>query len=298
MKQAYWWMVGMVGAVLIVGSGCATRDVDSQSLDPESVETTAQADGGAEAVEDTETGDEAVLTPPPTPDPALTDFEHRRIEVIDKVEAGSDFAQFRDRLATAIEERDRDFITALIPSDGLVYGFGGAMQPADLDLDDEDSWFWQELDKMISPESCEVADYPTTQAGEDVWVCPNISASFYRQYPPEAPTEEEGLGAEFETVIVYGRNVNVRSAPTTEAEVVGILTNELVTLDQAGMEELFAKAADEPFGAVDGWTAVTLPNQVRGYVYNQYVYQPLSPRMLFEAVGGEDWQMVRVLAGD
>ncbi|MEO1348467.1 MAG: SH3 domain-containing protein [Cyanobacteria bacterium J06635_15] len=304
MKKAYWWLAGIVGVSLIVGGSCAVmRNPDSPSADSTVSETATQAESEAESTP----GDQAAevdQTPTPTPDPdqALTDFDHRRLEVIDKVNSGSEFAQFRNDFAAAVKGRDRNFITALIPEDGLIYGFGGPMQPEDLDLTEEDGWFWQELEKIVAPSSCEVTDYPSTQQGQDVWVCPNISASFYRQYPvsdipPETLGEDEGLGVEFETVIVYGNGVNVRSAPNTKAEVVGKLSNELVTLDQVAMEQLYDEAPDSASGAVDGWTAIVLPNQVRGYVYNQFVYQPLSPRALFEEIDGE-WQIVRILAGD
>ncbi|NJO09233.1 MAG: SH3 domain-containing protein [Leptolyngbyaceae cyanobacterium SL_1_1] len=232
---------------------------------------------------------------PHTPDPKLSDFPHRRLELSDEVSAGSEFDQFRDRLQKAIKDRDADFIRALIPPEGLFYGFGGPLAIADMELGDADSWFWQELEKMMALDSCEPSDYPAVEAGNQTWVCPNTTQAFYRQYPP--PAEAEGIEYEFEIIMVMGKNVNVRAAPNTNSPVVGILTNELVTFDQPTATRLYQQSADQRPGALKGWTPVVLPNDVQGYVHNRYTYAPLSPRGVFENVSGQ-WQIVRVLAGD
>ncbi|MEM6424264.1 MAG: SH3 domain-containing protein [Cyanobacteria bacterium P01_D01_bin.128] len=290
--QYYGWMIGLLTTVILGGCGSAP-DIEAPADD---AAASAPVESSAETQEaEPQAGESG--TPPPTPDPALTDFPHKRIEVIDQVEDGSEFDQFRDRLRQAVEDRDRDFIVSLVPEGGVNYGFGGPMQPEDMDLGSSNSWFWQVLDKMTAPASCETDDYPPVETGNTVWVCPNISAAYYRQYPPSGEENEAGLSEEFATVIVIGRNVNVRSAPSTSAQVVAQLTNELVTVDSDAQQRLFEENPDLVPGAIDGWTPVVLPNQVQGYVYNRYAYQPLSPRAIFENVDGQ-WTIIRVLAGD
>ncbi len=233
---------------------------------------------------------------PETPDPKLYDFPHQRLQIADQVQAGSEFGQFRNQLQQAIKNRDAAFIESILPPDGLAYGFGLPITSSDMDLSDPNGWFWENLEKMLVRNSCELdGDYPPTTPGEEVWICPNVTKAFYRQYPP--PADAEGVEYEYSTVIVLGQGVNVRAAPSVESPVVGILSNELVKVNQPERERLLSQNLDAPSGPIQGWTPVILPNQVKGYVFNRYAYQPLDERALFEKIDGQ-WQMVRVLAGD
>ncbi|WP_346289768.1 SH3 domain-containing protein [Sphaerothrix gracilis] len=297
MKKAQLWITGIVGAAAVAGGGIAV--MQSQPDTPDVIDSVTAP--GEESVP----ADEAPLAESPTapdtpttpqrPDPKLSDFPHKRLELTDEVSEGSEFDQFRDRLQKAIQDRDTEFVRSILPAEGLTYGFGGPLRVDDMDLNQEDGWFWQELEKMMALESCETSEYPPVEAGGTVWVCPNTTQAFYRQYP--APADAEGIEHEFSKVMVMGQNVNVRAAPNTDSPVVGILSNELVEFDQAAATRQYEANPDARPGAIKGWTPVILPNDVQGYVYNRYAYAPLDPRGLFENVNGQ-WQLIRVLAGD
>lgn len=307
MKKVYWWMVGGVGAVAFVGGVIAVMQPRT-ALPPEGSEPSSTDEVASQTGEDLFTPVSGVEEPSSSMDedtaasedldPALrlTDFAHQRLEVVDQVAVGSEFSQFRDQLQQAIQNRDPDFIESILPPDGLAYGFGLPMTVADMELTDPNGWFWEALEKMMGRNSCEVdADYPPTTPGGEVWICPNVTKAFYRQYPP--PEDAEGIEYEFSTVIVMGEGVNVRAAPNLEAQVVGILSNELVKLDQSERDKQLDQTPEDISSPIQGWTPVILPNQVRGYVFNRYAYQPLDPRALFEEIDGQ-WRMIRVLAGD
>ncbi|MFE4104949.1 SH3 domain-containing protein [Almyronema epifaneia] len=291
MKQAYLWIAGVVGSAAVAGGGIALMQSQPEAIAPEDsavVTPTTPSTPTQEVPSEPETA-------APRPDPKLSDFPHKRLELTDEVPAGSEFDQFRDRLQQAIQARDEAFIRSLLPPDGLFYGFGGPMNIEDMDLNIDDGWFWQVLEKMMALESCEPSDYPPVEAGNPVWVCPNTTQAFYRQYPD--PETAPGDEYEFSTIMVMGNNVNVRAAANTNSAVVGILSNELVEFDQATASRLYQDSPDSMPDELESWTPIILPNDVRGYVYSRYAYAPLDPRGLFENVNGQ-WQLIRVLAGD
>ena len=305
MKKIHWWMVGIVavsafvgGAIAVIQPKIAVSPQESESVVNGDVTLPTGDDGSIQPPEVEKPDPSKDEDPASVEDPApnLSDFPHQRLQIADQVQAGSEFGQFRDQLQQAIKNRDAAFIESILPSDGLAYGFGLPITPTDMDLTDPNGWFWETLEKMLARGSCELdGDYPPTTPGEEVWICPNVAKAFYRQYPP--PADAEGIEYEYSTVIVLGQGVNVRAAPTVEAPVVGILTNELVKVNQAEREKLLSQNPDNAPGPIQGWTPVILPNQVKGYVFNRYAYQPLDERALFEKIDGQ-WQMVRVLAGD
>lgn len=221
--------------------------------------------------------------------------EQRPIDVMDRVQTNSDFDMFRDRLRLAIRRRDVNFVVSILPSEGVAMGFGGVMPVSSLELNDPESWFWQTLEKMMLIESCELDSYPGSIPDAAVWVCPNVTNAFYRQYPSPEQLEDTDYG--LQQVVVIGQGVNVRSQPTTNTSIVGILSNEVVAFDRFTWDRLHQSAQQTMADPLTGWTPVILPDQTRGFVYNRYVYQPLDPRGLFEHSDGR-WQLFRILAGN
>jgi hypothetical protein len=207
------------------------------------------------------------------------------------VVAGSDFDAFRNRLWQAIQQRDQAFIATVLPEDGIFVGQAGPIPAEMLALEDPNSPFWQSLEKMLAPQSCELEDYPGTLPDAAVWGCPNI-ASALRSRPATAPREVAPAVAH--QVVILGRRVNVRALPRLGTSVVGSLSNEVVEFDHTAWQELMQTAPEKTDDPIDGWTPVILPNRVQGYVYNRYVYHPAGPRALFELIDGQ-WQLVRIL---
>ncbi len=218
----------------------------------------------------------------------LAQTSSQAIELIDRVEDGSDFDEFRNRLWQAIQQRDAAFVYGILPSSGLFIGTVGPIAPTMLALEDIDSPFWHLLEKMLAPQSCELDDYPGSLPDAAVWGCPNIASAMQPQESSlNTPLPEPvALGQ----VAVVGRGVNVRARPRLGTSVVGRLSNEVVEFDQTVWQELLQTAPEATDDPINGWTPVILPNQVQGYVYNRYVYHPAGPRALFELVDG-NWQL-------
>ena len=220
----------------------------------------------------------------------LAETSNRPIQLIDRVEAGSDFDNFRDHLWRAIQQRDIAFISALLPDEGIFIGETGPIPPEMLDIEDTDSPFWQNLEKLLAPQSCELDDYPGTLPDSAVWGCPNISSAMVQQ---STGVDAITLSGTPEQVAVVGRGVNVRSRPQLGTSVVGRLSNEVVEFDQTTWRELMQVAPETTDNPIEGWTPVILPNQIQGYVYNRYVYHAQGPRALFELIDGR-WQLFRI----
>ncbi|NER80768.1 MAG: hypothetical protein F6K42_14595, partial [Leptolyngbya sp. SIO1D8] len=208
---------------------------------------------------------QAQATPTAVP-PAET--TNRPIQLIDRVVDGSDFDTFRDRLWQAIQQRDIAFIYEHLPSEGIFIGDEGPIPPEMLSLDEPDSPFWQSLEKMLAPQSCELEDYPGTLPDSAVWGCPNIASALLPHDHSIEETEPSLSDTERHQVVVVGRRVNVRARPRLGTSVVGRLSNEVVEFDQTTWQELMRTTPETADDPIDGWTPVILPNQIQGYVYN------------------------------
>ncbi|MDJ0701905.1 MAG: SH3 domain-containing protein [Leptolyngbyaceae cyanobacterium MO_188.B28] len=242
----------------------------------------------------------APLISQPSRQLSRTEPPHRPIELIDRVVAGSDFAQFRDRLQRAIRNRDANFVQSVLPPEGIQLGIAspGIVSPlplAELHLEQTDSWFWKLLEKMMRLDSCELEDHPGSIPDAAIWACPNIANTFYRQNPPPLPMMEVDEGAN--PVVVIGQGVNVRIQPRIGASIVGVLYNEVVTFDQTAWNQQGQQRQRTLSDPMTGWTPVILPNQAHGYVYNRYAYKLRDPRALFEHVNGE-WRLFHIVMGE
>ena len=220
---------------------------------------------------------------------------HRPIELIDRVVAGSDFAQFRDRLQRAIRNRDIGFIQSILPPEGVQLGVAPPLSLVELNLDQADGWFWKLLEKMMRLDSCELEDHPGSIPDAAIWACPNIANTFYRQNPHLLPMLNGETAAS--PVVVIGRGVNVRTQPRIGAAIIGVLYNEVVTFDQTAWNRQERQRQRTLSDPMTGWTPVILPNQAHGYVYNRYAYKLLDPRGLFEHVNGE-WRLFHIVMGE
>lgn len=226
----------------------------------------------------------------------LRNFPHRSIVLRDEVVSGSEFDQFRQKLRQAVQSRDADFAAALIPASGVSLGFGAPLTIEELDLHNPNALLWSILEKALFP-GCDPLTaqeaYSNGDAEFEGWVCHNLNQLFVEQYP--APATAQGVDYELSQVIVVGENVNVRAQPSTNSDVIGILSNELVEFDRMAWEEL--PPEDQSLDLLSGWTPVILPNNRSGYVSNRYAYSPLGYRVLFGKVNGQ-WQILHIPGGD
>jgi hypothetical protein len=236
--------------------------------------------------------DRVASTPEPTPEPKLDEFPHQRLTIRDDTARDREFAQFRQRVERAIQKRDAQFVSSLIPLEGVAIGFGAPQTLKDLNLTDPKASFWSLLEKAMGT-SCGTTHLDSASQTKG-WICPTVQREFYKQYPPTPGSQ--GVDYELTRVIVVGDRVNVRSEPNLNSPVVGVLSNEIVRFDRRSFQNSQEEEI-EAYNPVHGWTPVILPNEKKGYVYNRYAYHPLENRVIFGKIKGR-WQIVQVPGGD
>jgi hypothetical protein len=231
-------------------------------------------------------------TPPPTPEPKLDDFPHERITLRDETASDLEFAAFRQRLEKAVQKREAQFVSSLIPNRGVAFGFGVAQSLEALKLNDPKAKLWGILEKSLSS-GCGRMNVESTNT-PDGWICSTVQRDFEKQYPP--PRESKGIDYALSKVVVVGDRVNVRSKPSLTSPVIAVLSNEVVDFDRRSFQNSQEEQI-EAYSPIDGWTPIILPNQKKGYVFNRYAFHPLENRVIFRKVAGQ-WQIVSVPGGD
>lgn len=281
----HWVSAAVVIAAMGVGGGLAVK---MRSTEVAQLSEEFQA---AQPAEPNQLSDAATDTTD------LRDFPHRSIVLRDEVVPGSEFDQFRQKLRQAIQARDAEFVAALLPASGVSLGFGAPLAIDELDLQNPNALLWSILEKALTPGCDQLTDqtieaYSSSDGESEGWVCHNLNQLFYEQYP--APETAQGVEYELSQVIVVGKDVNVRAQPSTNSDVIGILSNEVVEFDRTAWEESPDNRSPD---LVSGWTPVILPNDRSGYVSNRYAYSPLGYRVLFGKVEGQ-WQILHIPGGD
>lgn len=231
----------------------------------------------------------------------LRDFPHRPFELEDEVPSNSDFAKFRQEFKQAIANRNADFILPLLPrydTGEVAFGFG--LTPvADLKLEQRDGWFWSTLEKAMEFGCADLpaADLGYETAGDVVWICPGTTLAFERQYP--TPADAEGIDHYINNLMIIGENVNMRSQPSLDSEVIALLSNEVVGSYSEGWEQIYSQLkADEHRDPISSWTPVEIANGKQGFVYSRYAYAPLDPRLVFGRTDDGRWTILQIPAGD
>ena len=231
----------------------------------------------------------------------LRDFPHRPFELKDEVPPSSDFAKFRQEFKRAIADRNAEFILPLLPrydTGELAFGFG--LTPIDdLKLDQRDSWFWSTIEKAMQFGCADVpaADLGYETAGDVVWVCPGTTIAFEQQYP--TPPDAEGIDHYFNNLMILGENVNLRSQPSLDSDVIALLSNEVVSSYSEGWELIHSQTNEgEHRDPMDSWTPVEIANGKQGFVYSRYAYAPLDPRLVFGRTDDGSWIILQIPAGD
>lgn len=98
----------------------------------------------------------------------------------------------------------------------------------------------------------------------------------------------------FDELAVIGRNVRLRGAPRADAEVLAVLTYDVVSI----VHELGGGRDEIPrFDSPRSWVAVRTVNGTVGYVFALYVRSPIDVRFAFEKVNGR-WLLTAETGGD
>jgi len=192
---------------------------------------------------------------------------------IDEAAQDSSLMLFRLRLIEALVERDTAFVYAhLAPEVKVSFGdtdgiesFKAIWQPGA-----PESPFWSTMAGIIGAGGIYEADLGYSDA-EATFIAPYYFSAFPDEYDA------------FEYGVVVGERVNVRSAPSTEGEVLTRLSYAIVRLPGTGSS--------------DGWVPIELADGTEGFMASRYVKSPLDYRAGFEKIDGR-WRMFFFVAGD
>lgn len=313
MNKIYFLIVGAVAISVITGASLATvsrqnRAENQQSVETNIPESTSTPEATAIASPIKTNNDKVEATTPQTNtqrdvtqtdvaiQPKLDDFPHQRIVLVDEVNPGSDFAQFRQQLREAVRSRDAEFVQSILPPDKIGVGHGISTL-ADLKLENHNAPIWEWLEKALAA-GCfhNNQEQPDVDPQSPGWTCNTVPRDFARQYP--APNAD-GVSYELSRVIVVGEDVNVRSQPSVESPVVGLLSNEVIKVNRQSEEQRARERAQrgEDYSSINGWTAVILPNGKLGYISNRFAYSPLEYQTVFGKVKGK-WRLLYMPGGE
>ena len=211
---------------------------------------------------------------------ALIAASRRPFTAVDQAKPGSSFYQFRQQLQQAVQRRDANFIRS-IAAPNIRLTFGTPITLNDLDIDNSNALFWQRLERIIST-GCAPYEAPANSPAVDAWVCPHIA--------------QAALGDPFTDVYIVGEGVNVRAKPQLNSPIVGVVSNEVVAIDQAAYNA-FSNSQRIAAETLSGWFPVVTSQGQRGYVSSRYAYLPAGYRARFEQIDNR-WQMTLFITGD
>jgi hypothetical protein len=197
-----------------------------------------------------------------------------------------DFEQFRQRLLEAIARRNANFIRALVTPQ-TEWNKSGNTNIDTLKIDNPQSSLWEELEKAVEA-GCTAepnAKVSEKDPNSEVFVCPQTRGRLIYDFGWKSQ------------VGILAKRVNIRAKPTTEAEIVAVITQELLQFD----DDTFSNSSQlvkEEIIAPEGWTPVILSNGKRGWIQNRFVYyEPRDYRVSFVLSRGQ-WRLRYILKGD
>ncbi|MEQ8325318.1 MAG: hypothetical protein RID18_00160 [Cytophagales bacterium] len=193
---------------------------------------------------------------------------------------------FLSDLNRAIAEKDKEFILLHMSSD-MVNSFGG-----DGGIEEfKDYWnflsdsseFWDVAEKIISLGG---GNYENG----DTYALPYV----FSDWP------DNGDYDVFECMAITGEAVNVRNLPSSDANVLGKLSHDIVKVDWDKSYPPFNAIKIEGLQYVGDklWYYIeSLEGSLKGYVYWDYIWSPIGYRMGFEKIEGK-WAISYFLSGD
>jgi hypothetical protein len=208
----------------------------------------------------------------------VTAGQERYPKPIDDAESDPEFLAFRGKVLAAAERKDAKFIYSIVDS-AILNGFGGrngiAWFKRDWKLESANSQFWPKFLAVIR-------NGGSFQGEGDKKRNSFVAPYVYSNWPEDLDS--------FEYFAIFGSDVNLRKTPSTDGEIVGKLSYNLVrikpeTLPKSGRSEY------------PGWKHVRTLGGLEGFVKEDYVRSSVDYRAGFEKKRGR-WVMTFFLAGD
>ncbi len=242
-----------------------TTETSSDNTTSDTTSDDKTEDNKEEAKDDTETSTEEESF-----EVTSETYNVVKIEPRNDVKEGSSFAKFLDEYREALQARDEAYVKAHTHPNVKI-SFGGHSGWDGLvsywDLDEGSEGFYKMMNTTLK---YGIVDTSGGQGNQ------YTGPYYFVDWPEEFDA--------FEYYAVIGANVNVRSKPSTDGEVVRQVTYEVV------------RVADNDDDS-DGWYKVELPEGREGYIYATYVKSPIHYRASFTKVD-DTWLLDFFVKGD
>jgi len=199
----------------------------------------------------------------------------RYVKPVDEAKKDASFFAFREKLIAAAKKRDARYVLSVVDKN-IKNGFGGNDGIAEFKkfwkLESASSRFWEEFLPVIT--------------GGGTFSGAGRGKLFFAPYSFSAFPDD--LDA-FTHSVIFGRNVNLRPAPETEAPVVAKLSYNIV--------EVLNAVKNKNDAEKDDWYEVRTFGGKKGFVKAEFVRSPIDYRAGFEKKNGV-WKMTFFVAGD
>lgn len=202
--------------------------------------------------------------------------QERQILPVDEAKKDASFYSFREKLITAVKNRDTKFVLRIVDKN-IKNGFGGEDGIENFKknwkIDSPNSELWKELSIVLN------------NGGT---FDKRRRSSFYAPYLFTAfPADLDA----FEYQAIFGNNVNLRSKPDMNAPIVATLNYNIVKTDYANSVKTAKDKEDY------SWLKVQTLGGKKGFVKAEFVRSSIDFRAGFEKIAGK-WMLVFFLAGD
>jgi hypothetical protein len=204
--------------------------------------------------------------------------QERFVKPVDEAQLDPSFVAFRKKLIAAAERKDAKYILSIVDPK-ISNGFGGldgiANFKKEWKIESRNSEFWSEFLPVIK------------NGGHFIGEGRNKLSLFAAPYTFYGfPDDLDGVP----NFAIFGSDVNLRKAPSTESEIVAKLSYNIVELveDAENAAEIQRKS---------GWFKVKTLGGLTGYVKSELVRADIDYRAGFEKKRGV-WKMTFFLAGD
>jgi hypothetical protein len=197
---------------------------------------------------------------------------------VDEASQDASFLEFREKLAEAIKNRDKDYILSILDPDikNSFGGDGGIEEFKSLwKLDESESELWNELLAVLTLGGA-FGEY----LGGTSFEAPYVSASWPDEYDA------------YEYMAIVGENVSVRLEPSLSATVIDALSYDIVKRVYVLCSVLGEIKADG-----HTWMLIITPDGKAGFVSRKYLRSAIDYRAYFSKTDGK-WFMACFIAGD
>jgi hypothetical protein len=210
--------------------------------------------------------------------------QERYVMPVDEAKLDASFLAFRTKLIAAVERKDAAYVLSIIDPK-IEFSFGGysgiARFRKEWNLEDKNSRFWKLFLIVIKNGGAFTGEGRTRLN----W----FSAPYvFTSWP-------ENLGDAYEYHAIMGSNVNLRSAPNTNSDIVSTLSYNVVKVDEERSTKIQTGPTEDHFDY--DWYYVETLGGKKGFVKGEFVWSGFDHRAGFQKKRGV-WKLIFFIAGD